>query len=467
MRLVLLGAPGSGKGTQAKLLIEKLNIPQISTGDLLRAAVEAQTPLGRQAKTIMDAGQLVPNDLVLGLIRERLNSPDSRNGFILDGFPRNVEQAEELDKLLEGLSMPIQKSILIDVDFDILMQRLTGRLTCEDCGAVFNIFSNPPTMDEECDKCGGKLHHRSDDNEETIGKRLRVYEMHTQPVADYYRQQGKLSVVDGKGEIQDIFNEIQAALKTARTIPTPAPAPTSTTRPTEPARSTENKPATRPVTENTQPQARVAAEAPGAAATPRPDTSSPVAAGKTTEKPAASGTEKAKQPEKAASPKKSPAKKKAQVKKPAASKTSAKKAPTKKASTSKTPQKAASQPKKAPASKKAATPKAPKKPASRAKTTARKAVARKPVTKKAAPGKTTPKKATTRKATSRPLNPIQAMKDRLKQLQAELKQLRSELSQTEKRNRELIKIEANKDKARQQMSSHLHRDLLKALKKIR
>ncbi|HEY9052452.1 MAG TPA: nucleoside monophosphate kinase, partial [Gammaproteobacteria bacterium] len=134
MRIVLLGAPGSGKGTQAKLLIEKYNVPQISTGDLLRAAVAAQTPLGRQAKAIMDAGQLVPNDIVLGMIRERLQNPDARNGFILDGFPRNIEQAEALDELLDGMGKPIESALLIDVDFESLMQRLTGRLTCESCG---------------------------------------------------------------------------------------------------------------------------------------------------------------------------------------------------------------------------------------------------------------------------------------------------------------------------------------------
>jgi len=237
MKLVLLGAPGSGKGTQAKLLIEKLNIPQISTGDLLRAAVEAQTPLGRQAKTIMDAGQLVPNDLVFGLIRERLNNPDTINGFILDGFPRNIEQAEELDALLNSLSMPIQQSILIDVDFDELMERLSGRLTCEECNAVFNTFTNPPSLDEECDMCGGKLHHRSDDNEETISRRLRVYETQTSPVADYYAEQGKLSIIDGKGDINDIFAALQTALKPVKFMSsaprpaTPKPAVTITTTP--------------------------------------------------------------------------------------------------------------------------------------------------------------------------------------------------------------------------------------------
>jgi len=237
MKLVLLGAPGSGKGTQAQLLIDKFNIPQISTGDLLRAAVEAQTPLGRQAKTIMDAGQLVPNDLVFGLIRERLNNPDTINGFILDGFPRNVAQAEELDNLLNSLSMPIQKSILIEVDFDELMQRLTGRLTCEECNTVFNTFTNPPSLDEECDMCGGKLHHRSDDNEETISRRLRVYETQTRPVADYYAEQGKLSIIDGKGDINSIFAELQSVLKSVKFMSnaakpvTPKPTVTVTTTP--------------------------------------------------------------------------------------------------------------------------------------------------------------------------------------------------------------------------------------------
>jgi adenylate kinase len=230
MRIVLLGAPGSGKGTQAKMLIEKYNVPQISTGDLLRAAVTAQTPLGRQAKAVMDAGQLVPDDIVLGMIRERLNSPDARNGFILDGFPRNIEQAAALDKMLADMRQPLETALLIDVDFDSLMQRLTGRLTCEGCGAVYNRYTNPPMVDGECDKCGGKLHHRSDDNEDTIGKRLRVYETSTAPVVDFYRAQNKLSTVSGAGDIKDIFNNILGALKAASlrkpvTPPPPAPAP--------------------------------------------------------------------------------------------------------------------------------------------------------------------------------------------------------------------------------------------------
>ncbi len=228
MRIVLLGAPGSGKGTQAKMLIEKYAVPQISTGDLLRAAVVAQTPLGRQAKAVMDAGQLVPDDIVLGMIRERLNNPDARNGFILDGFPRNNEQAAALDSLLADMKQPLETAILIDVEFEDLMQRLTGRLTCEGCGAVYNRFTNPPILDGECDKCGGELHHRSDDNEDTIGKRLRVYETQTQPVIDYYRKQDKLATVDGQGDISSIFSSILNALKAASlkkpmTPPRPAP----------------------------------------------------------------------------------------------------------------------------------------------------------------------------------------------------------------------------------------------------
>lgn len=269
MRIVLLGAPGSGKGTQAKMLIEKHSVPQISTGDLLRAAVVAQTPLGRQAKAVMDAGQLVPDDIVLGMIRERINNPDARNGFILDGFPRNIEQAAALDKLLTDMKQPLETAVLIDVEFEDLMQRLTGRLTCEACGAVYNRFTRPPILDGECDKCGGTLHHRSDDNEDTIGKRLRVYETQTKPVVDYYRQQDKLATVSGQGDIQAIFNNILSALKAASmkkpmTAPKAAPVVVSTkpvvTKTTMPA-----KPAATP-------PVKPGSAMPAKAATPKPAT---------------------------------------------------------------------------------------------------------------------------------------------------------------------------------------------------
>lgn len=210
MRIVLLGAPGSGKGTQAKNLVDKYKVPQISTGDLLRAAVAAGTPLGQRAKEAMDAGQLVSDEIVLGIIRERLAEPDAKNGFILDGFPRNIPQAEALDAMLQSVGMPLQAAILIDVDFDVLMQRLTGRRTCASCGQVYNIYTSPPQLDDRCDKCGGDLRHRADDNEETIGNRLRVYTAQTAPLVEYFRSQGKLFTVEGVGDIEDIFAQIDA-----------------------------------------------------------------------------------------------------------------------------------------------------------------------------------------------------------------------------------------------------------------
>jgi adenylate kinase len=208
MRIVLIGAPGSGKGTQAKKLIAKYQVPQISTGDLLRAAVQAQTPLGLQAKAAMDAGQLVSDQIVLSMIEERLIEPDTRKGFILDGFPRNITQALALDELLGKLGRPLQAAILIDVDFDLLIQRIAGRRTCSSCGQMYNIYTSPPKLDGLCDVCGGTLHHRADDNEETISNRLRVYETQTAPLITYYREQGKQYSANGSGEIDDIFGHL-------------------------------------------------------------------------------------------------------------------------------------------------------------------------------------------------------------------------------------------------------------------
>lgn len=216
MRIVLIGPPGSGKGTQAKYLIEKYNIPQVSTGDLLRAAVEARTPLGRQAKAVMDAGQLVPNDLVVGMIRERITRPDADNGFILDGFPRNIVQAEELDLLLNQLGRPIDVVLQFNVDFDLLIQRMVGRLTCISCGELFNSFTNPAAIDDRCDHCGGPLHHRSDDNVETIDRRLRIYSTQTAALSDLYKQQNKLHLIEADGEIEDVTKRIKSALRGLR-----------------------------------------------------------------------------------------------------------------------------------------------------------------------------------------------------------------------------------------------------------
>jgi adenylate kinase len=212
MRIVLLGAPGSGKGTQAKLLAEKYRIPHVSTGDLLRANLAAGTPLGLQAKAAMDAGQLVSDDLVLAIIRERLRNPDAKKGFILDGFPRNIPQAHALDGMLRAIGQPLDAAILMEVDFDILMQRLTGRRTCENCGAAYNVYTNPPRLEDQCDRCGGPLHHRADDNEETIGNRLRVYEGQTKPLIGYYRDQGRIETVDAVGDVKDIMKRMVTVL---------------------------------------------------------------------------------------------------------------------------------------------------------------------------------------------------------------------------------------------------------------
>ncbi|HHO60043.1 MAG TPA: adenylate kinase [Thiotrichales bacterium] len=221
MKLILIGAPGSGKGTQAKYLKEKYHIPQISTGDLLRAAVAAQTPLGRQAKTIMDAGQLVPNDIVIGMIRERITRPDADQGFILDGFPRNLAQAEALHNILDRLGKPIDAVLQFEADAELLIQRMVGRLTCISCGALFNLYTQPPVIDDRCDECGGILQHRSDDNEETISRRLQIFETLTQPVSDYYKQQGILHILDAQGDINDVIKRIKSALRGLRPKRTP------------------------------------------------------------------------------------------------------------------------------------------------------------------------------------------------------------------------------------------------------
>jgi adenylate kinase len=216
MRIVLLGAPGSGKGTQARLLAERYNIPQIATGDLLREAVGSSSTLGRQAKMAMDAGHLVGDDIVLAIIQERILRSDTRNGFILDGFPRSLAQTEALDQLLGSVGRPLDLALLLAVDVDALLQRLVGRRTCLSCGQVYNVFYSPPHIDGRCDACGGRLRHRADDNEETIGNRLRVYEAQTFPVIDYYKAQGKLRTVQGVGEIQDISKAMRKAVDDAR-----------------------------------------------------------------------------------------------------------------------------------------------------------------------------------------------------------------------------------------------------------
>lgn len=212
MRIVLLGAPGSGKGTQAKKLMAEKNIPQISTGDMLRAAVAAGTRFGLQAKDIMDAGNLVPDEVVLGIISERLGEPDAQEGFILDGFPRTTQQALDLEHLLDELGTPLDTAVLMDVDFDILMKRLTGRRTCSKTGKLLNIhFSSQEALDEVTE-AGGELIQRKDDNEETISNRLNVYRENTEPLIDFYRERGKLTTIDADGSIDDVYDRLVNAL---------------------------------------------------------------------------------------------------------------------------------------------------------------------------------------------------------------------------------------------------------------
>jgi adenylate kinase len=210
MRTVLLGAPGSGKGTQGVVLAKKYKIPQISTGDLLRAAVTAGSELGKKAKSAMDAGALVSDDIVIGLIRERISQDDAQQGYILDGFPRNIPQAEALDLMLSKLKQPLQGVVLLDVPFEELMQRLTGRRTCVDCGAIYNVHLSPSKVKGQCDDCNGDLFQRADDNEDTIGNRLNVYQEQTSPLVHYYQQQKKLHSLPGTGDVDNITSMVSA-----------------------------------------------------------------------------------------------------------------------------------------------------------------------------------------------------------------------------------------------------------------
>lgn len=208
MRVILLGPPGAGKGTQAQRLTQTLSIPQVSTGDILRAAVAAGTPLGREAKAYMDQGALVPDGVVIGIIRERLAAPDCARGYILDGFPRTAAQAEALGETLQALGTPLTAVLSITVDPEELVRRLSGRRTCGNCGAAYHMETAPPRRVGLCDRCGGALLQREDDREETIRKRLAVYREQTAPLVAYYRGRGLLREVDGRGDIDDVFARV-------------------------------------------------------------------------------------------------------------------------------------------------------------------------------------------------------------------------------------------------------------------
>lgn len=212
MRIVLLGAPGSGKGTQAKKLMADRNIPQISTGDMLREAVATGTRFGLKAKSIMEAGNLVPDDVVLGIISERLTEPDAADGFILDGFPRTTQQALDLSELLDQLGTPLDSAVLMDVDFEILLKRLTGRRTCSLSGKLLNVYFSSQEELDECTNAGGELVQREDDNEETISNRLDVYRESTEPLIQYYEKRDKLTTINAEGTIDEVYDRLLAAL---------------------------------------------------------------------------------------------------------------------------------------------------------------------------------------------------------------------------------------------------------------
>ncbi|MCK8602662.1 adenylate kinase [Desulfoferrobacter suflitae] len=212
MNIILLGPPGAGKGTQAKRLIDKYGIPQISTGDMLRAALKEGTPLGLEAKKYMDKGALVPDTVVIGLVKERIQQKDCAKGYMLDGFPRNVSQAESLDKMLTELGQKIDYVVCIEVPNDELVGRLTGRRTCRSCGGGYHVMFDPPKKEGVCDKCGGELYQRDDDNETTVKSRLEVYSNQTEPLIDYYEKQGKLHRINGVGDMGTIFDRITAVL---------------------------------------------------------------------------------------------------------------------------------------------------------------------------------------------------------------------------------------------------------------
>jgi len=212
MRLILLGPPGAGKGTQAKLLVDTLGIPQVSTGDMLRAAVKAGTPLGREAKQYMDRGALVPDGVIVGLVRERLQQADCTRGYILDGFPRTVAQAEALGKTLAELKASLDHVVSLEVPTEDLVLRIAGRRTCRNCGAMYHVRFSPSRTAGRCDACGGDTYQREDDREETVRRRLQVYTDQTAPLIDFYAARGLLRRVEGTGEIADIFQRIRRAL---------------------------------------------------------------------------------------------------------------------------------------------------------------------------------------------------------------------------------------------------------------
>jgi len=213
LKLMIMGPPGAGKGTQAERLVKDLDITHISTGDMFRAAIKQGTEMGKKAKEYMDKGQLVPDEVVVGMVKDRLSQPDCTKGFLLDGFPRTVAQADSLSKTLDALGIKLDGVINIAVPRERLMARLTGRRVCKACGASYHVMFNAPKTEGVCDSCGGELYQRSDDNEETVSNRLDVYESQTQPLIDYYKEAGILLNINGDQNIDLVLKDVLAALK--------------------------------------------------------------------------------------------------------------------------------------------------------------------------------------------------------------------------------------------------------------
>ena len=212
MRIILLGPPGAGKGTQAAGIVEKYNIPHISTGDIFRKNIKEGTELGKKAKGFIDQGLLVPDELTVGLVTDRIAQSDCEKGFMLDGFPRNVAQAQHLDKYLKEVGISLDKVVNIEVDKDILVGRAVGRRICKSCGATYHVEFNPPKVDGVCDVCGGELYQRADDNEETVSKRIQVYLDETKPLVNYYSKEGIIANINGQQSIDKVFADIVNAL---------------------------------------------------------------------------------------------------------------------------------------------------------------------------------------------------------------------------------------------------------------
>lgn len=212
MNIILIGPPGAGKGTQAKRMIDRLGVPQISTGDMFRAAVKEGSPMGKKAKEYMDKGALVPDDVVVGVVKERFQKPDTKKGFVLDGFPRTLEQAKALDNLLGELGSKLDHVVVIEVPDDNLVGRLTGRRTCRGCGYMHHVKFDPPKKEGVCDKCGGELYLRDDDKEATIRDRLSTYHAQTSPLIDYYSKKGTVRKIDGTRSMEGVQDSIKQSI---------------------------------------------------------------------------------------------------------------------------------------------------------------------------------------------------------------------------------------------------------------